>query len=106
MLERHARVAAHALEDVALGDDLDLVLERGGLFQCNTQHFFGHVAAVDVGLIHRGDALFDASFDLGLHMGGRGVGVIGQPPHAIDDARQIKGVGKRYAFHLTAVSCA
>ncbi len=48
----------------------------------------GGIAAIDVGLIQGGDALRQAGLDLGLHMAGRGVRVIAQPPHAIDDAAE------------------
>jgi hypothetical protein len=54
------------------------------------QQLLGHVAAVDVGLVQGRDALLEAGLDLGLDMGGRGVGVVAEPPHPVDRRLKVR----------------
>ena len=83
-------VTAHGRDDVAFRDDLDPVAQARCRAERIAQDRLGGVAAIDVGLVHRGDALGQARFDLGLHMRGRSIGIIAEPPHAVDDARQVQ----------------
>ena len=61
--------------------------------QRSTQDRLGPIIAIDISLIDGGDALLETGFQLGLHMGGRGVLIIGNTPHAIDKARDFKLAG-------------
>ena len=70
MLDPRAGMPAGRRDDVAFGDDLDPVAQAGAACSAPPSTVLGHVAAIDVGLVHRGDALREAGLDLGLHMGG------------------------------------
>ncbi|CAI8196214.1 MAG: Uncharacterised protein [SAR116 cluster bacterium] len=78
------RMPARRGNNIAFGDNFDLV-PQAGTAQRIAKHFFGHVSTIDIRLIHGGDPLRQAGFNLGLHMGWRGVTVIGKPPHAINN---------------------
>ena len=54
------RVASDRCHDVAFGDDLDLVLQMRRRPEGVAENFLGLVTAIDVGLVHRGDALLEA----------------------------------------------
>ena len=54
------RVASNRRHDVAFGDDLDLVLQMRRRPEGVAENFLGLVTAIDVGLVHRGDALLEA----------------------------------------------
>ena len=68
--------------DVAFGDNFDLIAQRSAL-QGVAKNFFGLITAVDVGLINRGYALVKAGGELVANMLGARVLVIGEPPHSI-----------------------
>ena len=87
-------VPPHRRDDVTFGDNLDAVLQCRRVTKRGAQNFLGHVAAIDVGLVHRGYSLREAGLDLRLHMRSRGVGIIAKPPHAIDNPRQRQIIGQ------------
>jgi len=99
MLDAGGGVTAGRRDDAAFGDDFDLVTQSRSSLQASTQNGFRRVSAVNIGLIHGGDALRQAGFDLGLHMGGRGVLIVTDAPHAVNDAAEFQCFRKSDAFH-------
>jgi hypothetical protein len=92
-------VAACRRDDVAFGDQFHLVAQGWRGLECRAQDRLGGVAAINIGLIECRDALGQTGFDLGLDMGRRGVGVVANAPHAIDDAAHLQRIVEFDAFH-------
>ncbi len=103
MLHPRARVAAGGHEDVALGDDLQPVAQARAA-QRGAEQLLDPVAAIDVGMVHRGDALLETGLDLGTHMTGRGVRSVGETPEPIDDAAELEPLGDLHPVHEARLS--
>mmetsp|Transcript_5459 Transcript_5459/g.8688 ORF Transcript_5459/g.8688 Transcript_5459/m.8688 type:complete len:200 (+) Transcript_5459:6057-6656(+) len=93
IFDRCVFVPSHGGDDIALGHDLHLGAQAGVSLQRFAQDRLGDIAAIDVGLIKSSDALVEAGVDLGLDVRHGCVGIITQPPHAIDDAGHFEGIG-------------
>ena len=83
------RIAANRGHDIAFCNDLDLVAQVRTT-QRIAQDFFGHIAAINVGLVHGGDTLVQTGRYFVAHVVWGGVCVIAQAPQPINDARKIQ----------------
>ena len=87
ILYRRFGIPTHGSNDIAFCNDFDLVAQ-GRTTQRVSKHLLGRIAAIDVGLIHRGDTLIQTGGHLIAHMFRAGIGVISQTPHAIHKTRK------------------
>ncbi len=100
ILHRLVRELANRCHDVGLGHDFDLVAQSRCRPKTIAKDLFDNVGAIDVGQIHRGDALFQTGFNLGLNMRRAGV-VFVDAPRAIDNSRKTQVALNRDALHQT-----
>ena len=88
MLDPRVGIATCGGDDVAFGDDLKFVPQPFVFLQAIAQNGLGGIAAINVGLINGCDALRQAGVDLRADMCRRGVAVVADAPHAVDDAAE------------------
>ena len=56
MFHRRSFIPAYGRHNIAFGNDFDFIAQIGYL-QSLPKQFFSHIAAINIGLIHGGDAL-------------------------------------------------
>ena len=100
ILDARPGMAANGRDNAAFGHDLDPVTQARRRRKGISKHRFGPIIAVDIGLIHGGDALHQAGLDLGLHMGGAGVRIGGDAPHAIGNPADRDIIGNLETVHI------
>ena len=88
MFHPRAGIAPGPNKNIAFGHDFDLIAQMRRGAQGVAEHLFGLIAAIDIRLIHRRDALCQTGLDFRLHMARAGVAVICQAPHAINQTAQ------------------
>jgi len=99
MLDAGGSMSAGRGDDAAFGDDFDFVAQSWRGFQSGAKNGFCRVSTIDIGLIHGCDALCEAGLDLRLYMRRRGVCIVTNAPHAVNDAAEFECVRKSNTFH-------